>query len=248
MKRFGKYASSKLEMNYKNILISAAMASAIISLFLFIMINVGDGKWSSHNWVLFTPMSCFFGGVLYIGKSFPMLRQKEEMLIFHLTPASTFEKFIYEFLERMGLFIVLFPLLFVGIANLATEIITAIRNYYGLFSDIAPISTHSLSEIIAQPVLIQIMTAGFLIFSLAFACTATFRKRPIGKIIGIIGIYRILVFAYGHYLVPENTWYSVYIQSLPLNTRRLVFSATMFIVALIALVYAYFRVKEKEVK
>lgn len=248
LKRFGKYAVTRLEMDYKSLLITAATVSALLILILFIIINLNHGNWYSSHWDPFILIASFLGGVFYIRKAFPMLRKKEEMLMFFLTPASTLEKYIYEFIEKIGLFILLFPLLLYGVGNLAAEFIINVRSYFGHLSEIAPLPLNYSSQLFSPGASMQIMSALFLLFSLVFVGTVLFRKYAGIKIALVLGLYMLLSFKYSQYFAVENSLYSVYIQTLELNTRRLVFSATMVMVALIILLYGYFRVKEKEVQ
>ncbi|PWE00436.1 hypothetical protein [Marinilabilia rubra] len=248
IKRFGKYAISRLEMNYKNLLITAATASLIAFFVLSVLIIYNQGNWHGGHWEIFLVVSFLIGGVQYIGQAFPMLRKKEKMLLFYLAPASTFEKFIYELFERMGLLILFFPVLLFGTGMLTIEVTNLIRNYLGLHSELEPLSINYSFEIFSPGALSQIMSGIILILSLIFAGTCMFRKYPGIKIAFILGAYIVLSSVYAEYIAAEHSWYSVYIQNMELNTRRLVYSATMLIVALIALLYGYFRIKEKEVK
>lgn len=248
MKRFGKYALTRLKMDYKNLLSMAVKAFALLFLILFIMININQGNWYSLHWDPTIVISSFLAGVFYLQKAFPMLRKKEKMLGFYLTPASILEKYIYELLEKMGLFLLLFPVLFLATANLAIESILSVRSYLGLFSKIDSLSINYTSQLFSPGVIKQIMSAMFLLFSLVFVATTIFRKYAVIKIAALLVFYILLSVTYANFLAAENTWFFVYIQNMELNTRRLVFSATMLIVALIALLYGYFRIKEKEVQ
>ncbi len=248
MKRFGKYALTRIEMDYQQILSTAGTGSVFLFMILFVMMYTYPGHWSPLQWDFYILIASFLGGIIYIHKAFPMLRQKEEMLVFYLTPVSTLEKYIYECIEKIGLFILLFPLLLYVVGNLAAELVLNVRSYFGHVSEIAPLSLNYSSQLFSPGASMQIMSALFLLFSLIFVGTVLFRKYAGIKIAALIGLYMFLSFKYSQYFAVENSWYALYIKTLELNTRRLVFSATMVIVALIVLLYGYFRVKEKEVQ
>ncbi|MEQ9166293.1 MAG: hypothetical protein RLO12_08545 [Fulvivirga sp.] len=51
-------------------------------------------------------------GILYAGYSFPALRSKESTINFLMVPASVLEKFLFEFISRLGVTFILLPVLF----------------------------------------------------------------------------------------------------------------------------------------
>ncbi|MEL7148677.1 MAG: hypothetical protein AAFO69_20050, partial [Bacteroidota bacterium] len=84
-----------------------------------ILIIVGlmtlDNQLKSPNPQAFFPLMSFLTvsfGVLYTGYSFPSLRTKESTISYITLPASTLEKFLLEFINRIILAAIMLPILY----------------------------------------------------------------------------------------------------------------------------------------
>ena len=185
LKRFCNYTTSSFILRYRQLLLmlGAASASLLLSMFFFMSMN---NSWDKNEWIPYSIFSFIIASLLYIGSAFPSLRTREKTISFLMVPASPFEKFLYEFIERIVLFSVLFPVLLLLLGNLALEIVRVIKltNPYFTTTNLSP-------QLIFEDVpaeAMKIIILGILAaFSLAFAGTAVFRKLPLIKTIIFVG-------------------------------------------------------------
>ena len=57
-------------------------------------------------------------GIIYVGYSFPAMRSKEKSFGYLTLPASALEKFVFEFLNRIVVVLIVLPLLYWIVFNL----------------------------------------------------------------------------------------------------------------------------------
>ena len=125
-RRFMWLFKQSLLLNKKLIGISLIVFAGTLFIFLMLFQNFKSGFWNDKYylpvfWLFFLP-----AGILYSGLSFPSFRSKEKSMAYLLLPSSLTEKFAYEIITRIILFITLTPVLFWIIANLEG----AIAHYY----------------------------------------------------------------------------------------------------------------------
>jgi hypothetical protein len=156
-------------------------------------------------------------GMLYVGYSFPAFRSKENTINYLMVPGSLIEKFLFEFISRIGIMLVLLPLLFWVSFHL--------EGYFlAMFSDqvFEPIGlnffTHlKVSEVDDFGWLFTMISAGVLFaFVLAFTGAAMFGKQPLIKSLFSVAVVMICytLFAYlviehlgvGNYQPPASMW------------------------------------------
>ena len=93
-----------------------------VALFLF-QLAAGFARWENESY-LSTFVSLFFVmGVIYVSNSFPAFSSKERSMSYLMLPASASEKYIFELLTRIVLFIIVVPFLFWAVANLEGQIV-----------------------------------------------------------------------------------------------------------------------------
>ena len=193
-------------------------------------------------------------GIVYVGHSFPAFRSKEKSINYFMVPGSTFEKFLFEFLSRIGIILILLPLLFWITFHLEGYFFTMFTEFvfepigFGLISSITPI-------IIDDFVWIAIMIAsGVLLgFVLAFTGSAMFSKQPLVKTLFALAVIMAFFsgFAYiiieqlgvGKYNPPEVMW-------LFPNNEIAAFkfiSVALIVANAIMLFVAYRKLKERQV-
>lgn len=192
-------------------------------------------------------------GILYVGHSFPAFRAKESTINYLMIPASTLEKFIFEFINRIVIMLLVLPLLFWLTFNL-----------HGFFFDIfteqtfTPIGLQHLVKLDDMPadfeLLIYALVTGGVLFalSLAFTGAAMFTKQPLVKslfavalIITFFGVYSYIIIEHvglGRYNPPDR------MLLVPMEERQAILAVTvaLFAATFLMLFVAYRKLKERE--
>ncbi len=124
-------------------------------------------------------------GIVYVSLSFPSFRSKEKTMSYLMLPASTSEKFIFEFLTRIIAFGVVMPILFWIVANLEG---TFIRHYIPVsdsFYSKFPFSTYfrifSHTTKVGGWYNFGNMQIGLFVLMAAFAGASYFSRSPLLK-------------------------------------------------------------------
>ncbi len=138
-KRFLLLCRQSLIINKKIITISLIGAVGILAVFLFLLQSVNNFQTWTNISYMFIFLFCYISiGGIYTGQSFPAFRSKEKSLVYLLLPASASEKFIFEFLTRIIILILIVPPLFWLVANIegaiAHHFFPSFANYEFSFS------------------------------------------------------------------------------------------------------------------
>lgn len=251
LKRFWTYAVSSLTLHHRQLLLMTGAVSAGLLLFLSFLMFI-NRNWHEHQWIPVLVFVVPIAGLLYVGSAFPDLRSKEKTIGFLMTPASSFEKFLYEFIERIVFFCILFPILLYLVGNLAFITTEAIKHTMGIPFDAESLSYRQFPNKILPEEGKNLLALGALsALCLAFAGAAVFRKFPLIKTIifvcivlfSIVG-YFVLIFERMHLNRP---WLEPYLENLGKQNILSLFAVLLTIFILVILSYAYFKLKEKEV-
>ncbi len=190
-------------------------------------------------------------GILYVGHSFPAFRSKESTIGYLMMPASVLEKFLFEFVSRIGIILVTLPLLFWITFHLQGY-------FFALFTDqiFESVGIQYLVKIDEDvPVLIYGLVTGgvFFALSLAFTGAAMFTKQPLVKSLFAVAMVVMFFGAYS-YIIIEHVGVGRY---NPPDTMLLVpmeeetgikfFTLALFAGTLVMLFVAYRKLKEREV-
>jgi len=192
-------------------------------------------------------------GILYVGHSFPAFRSKESTINYLMLPASILEKFVFEFIIRIGLAIVLLPFLFWCTFNL--------QGYFFTIFTTNPFEAIGIQHTVLLDVpeniktlLYAFITGGVMfVLSLAFLGSAMFTKQPLVK--SLFSVAVIVMFFVGYsYIVVEHVGVGRYnppdeMLLLPLQEESAfrVASITFFAGAAVMLFVAFRKLKEREV-
>ena len=137
-------------------------------------------------------------GILYAGHSFPAFRSKESTINYLMLPASALEKFVFEFVSRIGITLLVLPLLYWITFHLQGYIFT-------VFTDVGfqPVGLHYLVKIETPPdyrvVIYTMIGAGvFLALVLAFTGAAMFTKQPLVKSLFSVAVIVMFFFGYSY--------------------------------------------------
>lgn len=190
-------------------------------------------------------------GVLYVGHSFPAFRSKESTISYLMTPASAVEKFTFEVISRIGLVLVMLPVLYWITFHMQGFFFTIFTDY-GFES----IGIHHLITIDEDvPPLIYSLVAASILFclSLAFTGAAMFTKQPLVKSLFAVATV-VMLFAGYSYIVVEHLGVGRYnppdtLILIPMNEYRALQAVTIALFAgtLIMFFVAYRKLKEREV-
>lgn len=106
-------------INKKLIGISLAGFTGVLFLLLLLLQSKSHfTNWGNNSYMI-TFTFLFFGlGIVYSSLSFPAFRTKEKSMTYLMLPASSTEKFVFELLSRIVVFIFLMPVFFWLVANM----------------------------------------------------------------------------------------------------------------------------------
>lgn len=143
-------------------------------------------------------------GILYVGHAFPAFRSKESTIGYLMTPASALEKFLFEFVSRIGLILVILPLLFWVTFNLQGYV-------FGMFSEEESFSAIGIYKLVEVPapdsykLLIYSLIIGgvLMVLSLAFVGASMFTKQPLVKTLFAIAVLVAFFFGYSYVVVTQ---------------------------------------------
>jgi hypothetical protein len=174
-------------------------------IFIVLSITQVGNNLQPHNLEIFQGFFVGFVavfGVLYVGYSFPAFRQKESTINYLMMPASVVEKFLFEVVSRIGLILLMLPLLYWLTFHLQGY-------FFAIFSHetFEAIGIHQLVKIDVPAdyrlLIYSVITAGVLfVCSLAFTGAAMFTKQPLVK--SLFAVALVVMFFVGYsYIVIE---------------------------------------------
>ena len=242
-------------INKKLIAISIAGFSGILFLILLGNQSGADfSNWQSRNYLgTFVPLF-FILGIIYSGLSFPAFRSKEKSMAYLMLPATASEKFIFELVTRIVVFILLMPLLFWVIANIEGTVVhyfvPRLKNYtfsFGTaFSEISNPVKFSFWDKLA------ILQGVLFAFISTFTGASHFAKSPLLK---TIFTFSLLAAGYGLFIlllmkglrldgihVDNNGVFFIKNK----DDLQAFFAVAITVVNLTLLAIAWFSLKEKE--
>ena len=193
-------------------------------------------------------------GILYAGHAFPAFRSKESTINYLMVPASVLEKFVFEFISRIGVILVMLPVLYWATFHLQGY-------FFTIFTDetFFPIGLEYLVKVdlpgADYPFLIYALTTtGLLLaFVVAFTGATIFNKQPLVK--SLFAVALIVMFFVGYsYIVIEHLGVGRYnppenMILVPMDELRVLQLVTIgLITTMVVMLYVAFRkLKEREV-
>lgn len=244
-----------LILNKKMILIALAgfVGTLIIAMFFFQAMNEFKNWLNRDSEVVFVSLFITLG-ILYSGLSFPGFRSKEKTMAYLMLPASSSEKFVFEIVTRIIVFILFMPLLFWTVANiegaLVHHFVPELINYKFSFVEPhtikpAPIENEAwIAFAIAQGILF--------IFITAFTGASHFSKSPLLKT-----LFAITMIVAGYFILIYLVFKGLSLNEFDADKNHILFitnknnsliafaiAATILNLCLISI--AFFRLKEKE--
>lgn len=251
LKRFWTYAVSSLTLHHRQLLLMTGAVSAGLLLFLSFLMFI-NRNWTANQWFPFLIIVVPVVGLLYVGSAFPALRSREKTTGFLMIPASSLEKFLYEFIERIVFFCALFPILLYAVGNLTLRMTRAIKSAMDIPFSAEFLSYGSFFDKMVTEETQHLLALGALAaLSLAFAGAVVFRKLPLIKtVIFVCAVF----FAFAGYIVLifdkmqlRHPWLEPLVQNLGTEKILTSFTVLLSLFILVILSYACFKLKEKEV-
>lgn len=259
IKRFGKYASCSIISNYRQTLLFwGAIWFAIFAISLLNM-KGNYSNWNSEGWKVTLVFVFYISGLLNSGFAFTAFRSKERTITELMIPVSAFERFLYEFIDKIAVFLLLYPSIFYVSSSMAV----GFRNALALPSKVSSATVNGISTFPFETVSLQkltfnmepgsfgmMFTLSVLAFILALAGSATFRKLPLIKTVVFVGL--LLLTGIGYiYLVFEKwhlkqSWLVKLEHNVGSEQGFLMGTLVFAFIGLIALTFTYFKLKEKE--
>jgi hypothetical protein len=243
------------------ILVSIGGLSGGIFLILFVLqlFDRNYRHWNNGNTAILFLFLYIGLGIVYASLSFSGFRTKEKTINELMFPVSQLEKYVFEILSRLVLFIVVFPPVFWVIANLECMMMHSFypffeTNYYSFFEGV----THNfgIGRNFGKPVevwpVIMILAGGLLFFTIPFTGASSFQKSPLVKTLlltTIIVVVFILIGVGLNYALDLESYYHVPDRLLFVTKENIpkVISLFFIVTNILLLTISYLKIKEKEV-
>jgi hypothetical protein len=248
---------------YKKTMIMAITGFAGI---LFILLLLFQSKNHFRDWSIGSCLNMFFFlffvlGLIYTSLSFPAFRSKEKSISYLLLPASTLEKYVFEIVSRIILFMVIMPLLFWLIANLEGYFINRFVPFHPdyQFSFVQAYEELTSSRVInnfsGDPFLVKygFIQLGLFVFIFSFGGASYFSKSPLLKTVFTFSILVLGYVLFGYLLYKGlnlKGYNSPDHKLLGMDTRTnpwIITSVAFTTFNLTFLTFSFFSLKEKEV-
>lgn len=142
-------------------------------------------------------------GILYVGHSFPAFRSKESTIGYLMLPASALEKFLFELINRIGLILLLLPILYWATFNIQGYFFTVFTE-----ESFKPVGIYNLVAIPAPDsyklIIYSLIFGGVLMaLSLAFAGASMFTKQPLVKTLFALALLVAFFFGYCYVAITQ---------------------------------------------
>ena len=255
--RFWLLLRNDMMINYKKYLLNIGGAFVVFFIIIYMTLptNPDRGDYEAQKYAGAFVITLFgLGG--FIGMAFPFLGEKRQMSVYLLTPASTFEKYLSQFLIRFIGGIVIFLSIFYIDAFIARQAAMQVLAKYPNAPSIAPMSFYEIINSIAnlkhasgygEP--LSIMSFFIIISFYLFTIKVFFNKNGFIKTLlsGTAISFAIILLNYGivSIFLPEHTliYYKVNNQfyNLQLWITALGCATPVFLLPL-----GYFKLKEKQ--
>jgi hypothetical protein len=254
-KRFGLLFKQHLIHNAQFLLLSIGAYVGVIFIVLS-LVQIGN-NFKPHpfeNFQIFLAVFVTVFGILYVGHSFPAFRSKESTITYLMMPASALEKFLFEFLSRIGIILLTLPFLYWVTFHLQGYFFTILTDQ--VFESVGLQYVVKLEGIPPgyEFLLYSMITGGvFFSLSLAFTGAAMFTKQPLVKSLFAVAMVVMFFGAYS-YIVIEHLGVGAYnppdhmlLVPLKEDTTLMAVTIALFAATAVMLFVAYRKLKEREV-
>lgn len=255
--RFGWLVKQHLIHNHRMLLISIVGFCGGLFMLLLIVQAMNDFDTWTKDAFHATFVTIFIAtALLYTGTSFPGLRTREKSYSYLLNPASTLEKFLFELISRIILFIVVVPFLYWLVYHLEGYFLQAIYSRFEFTSQSLveiPFLELDVPEDSTLPywAIAMPFAFGLLIFTLPFTGAAVFMKYPLPKTLFAVAIvfffHVFLVFFFLEILDFGKGPGNGRVLGMDAEAAIKFFTSYAVIANIVVLTASYFKLKEREV-
>ncbi|MCL3782422.1 hypothetical protein EMN47_18730 [Prolixibacteraceae bacterium JC049] len=258
-KRFARLYRHDMLMNYKMYGMFLLAISIIIFGALFFIMLDRYHNFGLNRYMPFLIMTIIFGGILSITTAFPMTKNKVSLTSFLMQPASIFEKFMVQFLNRIVFFFPLLLIIFWIDAHLAQGIVSMFE-----FPRDVNIADFSYGEVwntrdfvkAREEALWLLIGMFWTIVSFAFMGSTIFNRYKLFKVLIFFGLVVFVGVCYSvvlsHIFLPGRTTgfevemisYKIYGETYNVELFAYLFASLS---SLFLLPLAFYKLKEKEV-
>ena len=254
--RFLLLGKQSLIINKKMIGIGLiGFAGVMFILLMYIHSRSRLSTWEIKNYNIIFHFLFVITGIIFSSLSFPSFRSKEKSMDYILLPSSISEKFVFEFMSRIVVFIILMPLLFWVVANLEGALMHTYYpefvNYKFSFREAYNRNSYGgLNECWTNFLIIQTV---LFVFIFSFVGASHFSKSPLQKTLFTFSIlaagYGLLFYLLGKVLelkeFEESKSGMFFFQDK--NDALILGGIFVIVINISLLAIAFFRLKEKEV-
>jgi hypothetical protein len=214
--------------------------------------------WSNNEYMVTFTILFFVLGMIFSGNAFPAFRSKEKSMAYLMLPATSSEKFVFELVARIVLFIILMPAYYWIIANIEGIIVHSIfpefPNYAFSFGEVYR-NLVNQGKLDGWAMLLSVQGLLF-VFIVPFTGATYFSKAPIWKtwftvwlIVTGFGLYIYLlihVFNLSEYHPANNRVFAGVLFIHSKDSALAIFALFTTIVNICLVSIAWFKLKEKE--
>lgn len=211
--------------------------------------HIGKTKIADEYHISVFLFAFFAGCLIWCGQAFPAFRSKEKSMDYLITPVSTFEKFMFEFINRILIYLIFFPVFYWIFTNIVTGIFHV---YYPEYQNYKFGFDVFYSKLSSREIILTLSMI-LLAFTIPFTGATYFKKMPLLKTILIVFLLVSVYFGIGFMLVEVLD-----IQDYRKANKSILFMKNeedaklagiwaVWIAHATLLTISYFKVKEKEV-
>jgi hypothetical protein len=254
LKRFCLLLKNDLRINYKTYLITISGAFLVGYLIFYVnMPKTGGRLFMSTNYMQ-SLFFCLFGLGVFVGLSFPEMSNKIKTSNYLMLPASTFEKFMAQFLLRFVVGIILFILMIWLDTSLArwtslhlNKIDPISIEVFNIESAFKGMKLHTFLSLV-----FAILSIGCYLFSIRLY----FKKNALVKTVLSFGVFVYLMVCLmvllSHLFYPGTEGFRINLNEyelsfLPIRNVEFWFSSIFYLSGLFLLPLGYYKLKEKQV-
>jgi hypothetical protein len=256
-RRFWLLCQQSLILNRKIIgmAIIGFVGAVFVILWLFQSMNNDFRNWPIDSYFR-TFFILFIGlGIIYMSLSFPAFRSREKSTTFLLLPSSTSEKYVFELLSRLLIFIILMPLLFWLVVKIEGAVVhrfdSSFVSYQFTLEEV--INKLKPSDKVSDWMFYTYVQMILFAFIFSFAGASHFSKSPLLKT-----LFTFSLLAGGYFLLIYLLYKGLNLRDYnPVNNRILgmevrnhspiIGGIALTVINLTILAFSFFRLKEREV-
>lgn len=246
---------SSFLINRKLMTITLAGVSGILFVTLLLLqMLTRFANWHQQEYLITFFVFFLLLGAVYTSLSFPAFRSGIRSVNYLMLPASTFEKFLFEFTTRILAFIIIMPIIFWMVANLEARIAYHYRPILGRpdFSFTDGWNDLFNNKGMTGWVILLIVNLIFMVFTSTFAGAAYFSKSPLIKTVFTLSIILVFfslyiwllikIFDIAHYVPSGSRVLFIHNET----QAQAFFALGSTVVNILILIISWFFLKEKE--